>query len=71
MTKRDWLAWYRPYDDPDARLSQRLHAVQQQVRDALDRAAPGPIGVISVCAGQGRDLLGVLSWVPACPSSQM
>jgi hypothetical protein len=60
MTKRDWLAWHRPYDDPDSRLSQRLHVVHEQVRDALDRAAPGPISAISICAGQGRDVLGVL-----------
>jgi hypothetical protein len=35
--------------------------VQAQIRAALDRCAPGPIRVISVCAGQGHDLLGVLA----------
>ena len=57
----DWLAWHRPYEDPDSPLSRRLHAVQELMRAALDQAAPGPINAISICAGQGRDLLGVLA----------
>jgi hypothetical protein len=56
----DWLAWHRPYDDPDSPLARRLHVVQELVRAALDRSVPGPITAISICAGQGRDLLGVL-----------
>jgi hypothetical protein len=35
--------------------------VQQCIRDALDQSPPEPISVISMCAGEGRDLLGVLS----------
>src|SRR5262245_20309133 len=61
MTSLDWHAWHRRYDDPDSHLSQRLHAVQELVRAALDQVAPGPISAISICAGQGRDLLGVLA----------
>jgi hypothetical protein len=57
---RDWLAWHDEYDTPGSRLHQRLLVVQQRVRDALAVAAPGPINVISMCAGQGRDLLDVL-----------
>lgn len=38
----------------------RLEAVQAQISEMLEHAPPGPIWVISVCAGQGRDLLGVL-----------
>ncbi|MGZ0145849.1 SAM-dependent methyltransferase [Kribbella sp. WER1] len=56
----DWRAWHQRYDDPASDLSQRLVAVQAQVRDALDRAPAGPIPVVGLCAGQGRDLLGVL-----------
>ena len=56
----DWFEWHRPYDDPTSDLTQRLVAVQHQVAAALDRAPPGPVRVISVCAGQGRDLLDVL-----------
>lgn len=36
-------------------------AVQRQIRVALDAAPPGPLKVVSVCAGQGRDLIGVLA----------
>ncbi len=56
----DWQAWHRPYDDPDSGLSRRLEVVQAQVRAALDRAPVGTVPVISLCAGQGRDLLEVL-----------
>lgn len=57
----DWLAWHRHYDDPDSRFSRRLAVLQRQLRSVLDRAAPGRISVVSVCAGQGHDLLGVLA----------
>jgi len=58
--ERDWREWHREYDDPESRLSRRLRVVQGYVRDALDRCAPGPIRVVSACAGEGRDLLAVL-----------
>lgn len=60
----DWRSWHRAYDDPGSSLSRRLVAVQACVRDALDAAPPGPIRVLSLCAGQGRDLLGVLPGHP-------
>jgi hypothetical protein len=34
--------------------------VQGLIRSALDRCPPGPIRIVSMCAGDGRDLLGVL-----------
>ncbi|WP_250213402.1 class I SAM-dependent methyltransferase family protein [Acrocarpospora catenulata] len=37
-----------------------MRAVQEQIRLALETTPPGPVKVISVCAGQGRDLLPVL-----------
>jgi ubiquinone/menaquinone biosynthesis C-methylase UbiE len=58
---RDWVDWHREYDDPGSRLSRRLAYVQQRVREAIESRPPGPIRVISVCAGQGHDILGVLS----------
>ena len=57
----DWLDWHDDYDRPDSWLAQRLRAVQAQIRTMLDAAAPGPVRVLSVCAGQGRDLLEVLA----------
>jgi len=56
----DWRAWHDKYDEPGSELSRRLEAVEGQVRAALDRAPVGPVPVISLCAGQGRDLLDVL-----------
>lgn len=57
----DWQAWHAPYDDPGSPLSQRLAAVQEQIRHALDRAPAGPLRLLSLCAGQGLDVLPVLA----------
>ncbi|WP_134116525.1 SAM-dependent methyltransferase [Kribbella kalugense] len=57
----DWQTWHQRYDEPGSELSRRLEAVKAQVRDALDRAPAGPVPVVSLCAGQGRDLLEVLA----------
>lgn len=64
MRQRDWYAWHAPYDDPDSGLSRRLSWVQDQIKAALDRAPGGPLRAISLCAGQGRDLIGVLGSHP-------
>ena len=58
---RDWVDWHTAYADPASSLSQRLRTVQEQIRAALDAAPAGPIPVVSMCAGEGRDLLGVLA----------
>jgi len=60
----DWRAWHAGYENPDSELGRRLALVQAQLRDALDRAPPGPIRAISVCAGQGHDIIGVLAEHP-------
>lgn len=60
----DWLAWHGAYDDPDSVLSRRLTIVRTLLEDVLDRAPPGPIRLLSVCAGDGRDVLGVLARHP-------
>jgi ubiquinone/menaquinone biosynthesis C-methylase UbiE len=60
----DWQTWHDDYDRPDSRLAQRLHTVQTQIRATLDTSPTGPLRVISLCAGQGRDLLEVLSEHP-------
>lgn len=61
---RDWVAWHEGYDDPTSRLSARLALVKQHLAAALDRAAAGPVRLVSLCAGEGRDVIGVL---PAHP----
>jgi putative methyltransferase len=60
----DWVAWHSGYDEEGSRLSRRLRVVQEQIRGALDGLAPGPITVVSMCAGQGRDLIEVLDGHP-------
>lgn len=60
----DWRAWHSGYEDPDSELRRRLALVQAQLRAALDRAPPGPIRLISVCAGQGHDAIGALAEHP-------
>ncbi|HEV2782129.1 MAG TPA: hypothetical protein VGX25_22280 [Actinophytocola sp.] len=57
----DWVAWHEEYDEPGSSLRRRLMVVQRHIRQALDGRPPGPIRVLSMCAGQGRDLLGVLT----------
>lgn len=59
MTLRDYAAWHDEYDRPGSPLHLRLLVVQDLVAAALDGLPPGPIRVISMCAGQGRDLIGV------------
>ena len=56
----DWQAWHQEYEDPTSRLSRRLAVVQRFLGEALDRAPRGRIGVLSLCAGQGRDVIGVV-----------
>ncbi len=56
-----WQTWHDAYADPESSLSRRLRTVQGFVRDWLDETAPRPVRVVSVCAGDGRDLLEVLA----------
>jgi hypothetical protein len=60
VADKDWVAWHDRYDEEGSLLARRLAVVQSRIRVALDGFPPGPIRVVSVCAGQGRDLLGVL-----------
>jgi hypothetical protein len=64
VDSRDWYDWHADYDRPGSGLALRLSWVQDQIRVALDAARPGALRVISLCAGQGRDLLGVLATHP-------
>ncbi|MEW2351701.1 methyltransferase type 12 [Streptomyces sp. NPDC006684] len=56
--------WHHVYDDPDSVLGRRLRTVRARIAEALDAAPPGGIKAVSVCAGQGHDLLGVLAAHP-------
>jgi hypothetical protein len=56
-----WVRWHAPYENPTSGLSERLRHVQSAVAEALSGQPPGPISVISMCAGQGRDVIDVVA----------
>ena len=57
---KDWVAWHAAYDDPSSPLSMRLRCVQSHLSGAVDHAPPGPVSLVSLCAGQGHDVIGAL-----------
>ncbi len=61
-TKLDWAAWHAGYET-DTPLRRRLEIVQRQIAAALDATDHSPVRVISMCAGQARDLRGALELV--------
>ena len=64
MARRDWVEWHRDYDDPGSLLSRRGERVQGHLRAELDCAPAGDVRLISLCAGQGRDVIGALTGHP-------
>ena len=56
---RDWAQWHQAYADPASGLSARLQRVRRHLSQAIDQAA-GPVRLVSLCAGQGHDVIGVL-----------
>jgi hypothetical protein len=62
-----WVRWHDAYENPDSPLSLRLRLVQAMVRDFLDRVPTGhggPVRIVSMCAGQGRDVIDVVATHP-------
>ncbi|MEU8299035.1 class I SAM-dependent methyltransferase [Micromonospora sp. NPDC048909] len=60
----DWIRWHHDYDAPSSSLARRLAVVQRDLRNALADAPCGEHGVrrlVSICAGDGRDVLPVLA----------
>src|SRR6201992_2128639 len=64
MARRDWVEGHRDYDDPGSLVSRRGELVQGHLRAELDRLPPGDVRLISLCAGQGRDVIGALAGHP-------
>jgi hypothetical protein len=60
----DWLAWHERYREPNSALSQRLRLVRQHIHAWLDSRPGQALTVLSACAGQGDDLIGVLAERP-------
>jgi hypothetical protein len=59
-----WVDWHASYDDPSSSLSRRLDVVRGHLARVLDETAPRPLRLLSICAGDGRDVLGVLGGRP-------
>jgi hypothetical protein len=56
--------WHAGYDDSGSALAARLAIVQDELGKVLARRPAGPIRLLSICAGQGRDVLPVLARHP-------
>ena len=57
---RDWVQWHELYKS-NLPLRIRLKLVQSQLKRALNKASDGPVTILSLFAGDARDLSGVLS----------
>ena len=64
MATVDWLEWHADYDRPGSGIARRLVLVQAEIRTALDSMPAGEIRTLSMCAGEGRDLIGALDGHP-------
>lgn len=60
----DWYQWHAAYEDGDSPLSRRLRLIQQHIAAWLDERSDPSLTVVSLCAGQGLDLLPVLAGRP-------
>jgi 2-polyprenyl-3-methyl-5-hydroxy-6-metoxy-1,4-benzoquinol methylase len=55
----NWSGWPElAYERPKYR--ERLRVVQEQIAQCLDEAPHTPLRILSMCAGDGRDVIGVL-----------
>ena len=60
----DWYDWHHDYVETGSPLSVRLRIVQRRIAEWLDARPEPSLTVVSMCAGQGRDLLEVLAGRP-------
>jgi putative methyltransferase len=59
--RTDWLSWHGSYADPKSPLSERLRVIKRQIGVFLEARGGADVQVLSVCAGDGRDLLETLA----------
>src|SRR4051794_39359363 len=55
----NWSAWHTKYEKSPS-LTSRLRIVRAQIVAALDECAAGPVTIVSLCAGDGRDVIEAL-----------
>ncbi len=51
-----WLRWHQAYDDEANPLNERRRHVVEAITESLDAAPPGPLTVVSLCAGDATDI---------------
>jgi hypothetical protein len=56
MADRHWIDWHRNYEDPSSSISRRLEVVSRELAHAVGRSPKGLIKVLSICAGDARDI---------------
>jgi SAM-dependent methyltransferase len=61
---RDYVDWHDDYERPGSPLHRRLQEVIRLLRQALDDLPVGRVRVVSLCAGQGADVLGAADGHP-------
>ena len=68
MNISDWNEWHEEYDDPNSELACRLRLVQGYVVAVVDALEDDPVSIVSICGGQGRELIGALENHPGTPT---
>jgi ribosomal protein S18 acetylase RimI-like enzyme len=58
VNRPDWVQWHNLYETPEHVVAQRLLIVQRLIRDFLASRSGDEIRIVSICSGQGRDILG-------------
>lgn len=64
MPLRDYHDWHDDYLRPGTSLHRRLQVVIDLLGKALDALPGGPVRIVSLCAGQGADVLTVAEQHP-------
>ncbi len=57
----DWAQWHEAYGDPSSSLARRLDVVRDQLARILDERRGRATVLVSLCSGDGRDILPVLA----------
>ncbi len=63
-SQTDWFAWHADYADPASPHSRRVQAVQDAIAQLLPGNRPERWTIVSLCAGQGSDVVGALTDYP-------
>lgn len=58
--RQDWQVWHRDYDDPGSPVSHRLAEVRARLALLLAEG-DGPVRLLNLCCGDGRDTVPVLA----------